>query len=339
MPKSSGQTTKTAAEAWAIEYLKSGQIVLKERISFQTFATDFFAPDSAYVRSRKLRGHTLGQSHLSNQQSYLRNYLLPEFGNLSLNRISSEHIELFTQDLLESGLSTSSVNHILTALKIILQEAYKRRYIPQVPVVPLVAQRHRTRGVLSLEEVRAFFEGFPRQDPRLYAIHLLAATTGMRMGEIRGLQRKSVHPDYVEVRTSWEKDRGLKETKTGRCRIVPIPERTQEALQAVLECSPYREPDDLVFFGRFRTGPLDHKVIEKNLKERLAAIGISEQERVRRGLCFHSWRHFFNSLLVNHRIPTLKIQSIVGHATNRMTENYYHPDEYRDVLEISRRIL
>jgi hypothetical protein len=40
--KSSGQSTKTAAEAWAIEYLRQGQIVTCENICFEVFTKDFF---------------------------------------------------------------------------------------------------------------------------------------------------------------------------------------------------------------------------------------------------------------------------------------------------------
>jgi len=336
--KSTGQTTKTAAEAWAIEYLKSGKIVLKERVTFESFARDFFAPEGPFLRSRLLRGRGVGKNHLENLQAYIRNYLLPYFGSQSLRRITSLQVEEFTQELLGMNLSTSTVNHILTTLKIILREAFRKQYIQQLPVIDRVAQRHRIRGVLSVEEARAFFNE-PWEDPRLEAIHLLAATTGMRLGEIRGLQRKSVHPGYLEVRTSWEKGQGLKGTKTGRPRIVPLPERTEQALRRVMEISPYQDPEDLVFFGRFRHSPLDHKMIEKSLWERLSAIGISAEERIQRGLCFHSWRHFFNSLLINHRIPIPKVQRIVGHTTDRMTEVYYHPDEYRDVLNVARRIL
>lgn len=52
--KSSGQTTKTAAEAWAIKYLKSGRVVLKENVTFSQFASDFFSPDSSYYKALSL---------------------------------------------------------------------------------------------------------------------------------------------------------------------------------------------------------------------------------------------------------------------------------------------
>ncbi|MFZ4615644.1 MAG: hypothetical protein ACOYM2_05500 [Rectinemataceae bacterium] len=36
--KASGQATKTAAEAWAIEYLRQGKVVTRENMTFGVFA-------------------------------------------------------------------------------------------------------------------------------------------------------------------------------------------------------------------------------------------------------------------------------------------------------------
>lgn len=335
--KSSGQRTKTAAEAWAIDYLRSGQIVQRENTKFEQLAQGFFAPDGPYSASRARRGKQIGRGHAANQQSYIDNYLVPAFGSWKVARIDSDAVEDFTQELLDKGLSSSSINHILLALKIVLEHAYKKKYIARLPLIERVAHTQNERGILSLEEAKAFF-ALPWNDPRHYVINLIAATTGMRMGEIRGLQRQSVFSDYLEVRTSWERGHGLKGTKTGRSRFVPLSERASTALSDLMEKSPYTEPEDLVFFGRRRESPIDHKLIERALYAAFAQIGIDEQQRRERGLCFHSWRHFFNSLLINGRVPVPKVQTLTGHSSNRMTEAYFHADEYTDVIAITGRI-
>lgn len=66
----------------------------------------------------------------------------------------------------------------------------------------------------------------------------------------------------------------------------------------------------------------------------MEGIGIPDEARRDRGLSFHSWRHFFNSLLINQKVPLLKVQALTGHMTDRMSEEYFHPDEYSDVLKI-----
>lgn len=331
--KSSGQTTKTAAEAWAINYLSSGQVVTRENVTFGTFARGFFAWDGAYLRTLRSRGRQTGVRHAANQQAYVDNYLIPEFGSLKLVRLDSERILDYALELQERGLSASTINHILTTLRTVLQYALRKKYIQVVPQIDTVGGVKAERGILCLEEVKAFFT-LGWRDIRYYTINLIAATTGMRLGEILGLQRASVHNEYLEVKTSWERGVGLKGTKTGRARIIPIPERTAGALREAMTITPFTDPTDLVFTGRKRNAPLDHKMVQDSYAKALAAIGIDEDSRRERGLTFHSWRHFFNSLLINARIPVLKVQSLTGHSTDRMTENYFHADDFKDVLSI-----
>lgn len=336
--KASGQQTKSAAEAWAIDYLSRGQIVTKENITFKEFAKNYFAWKGPYIQSLLLRGRQIGQRHAENQQAYLNNYLIKEFGTLKLKLIDADLLQEYAIELRARGLSASTVNHILTTLKIVLQGAYRKKIIQAVPEIDAVSGSKAERGILNPEEVKKFF-AMEWKDQRYYLINLLAATTGMRLGEILGLQRKAVHDSYIEVKTSWERGKGLKCTKTGKPRLVPLTVKAKEVLTSVLEMTPYKEPDDLVFHGRSRHAPLDHKMVQKRFNEALIAIGIDEESRCKRGLTFHSWRHFFNSLLINGHVPVIKVQTLTGHSTNAMTENYFHPDEYRDVLAITGRIV
>lgn len=336
--KSSGQRTKSAAEAWAINYLSSGQVVLKENINFSEFAKDFFAYDSPFVKSQLRRGRSFGRRHAENQNAIVNNYLIPEYGDLKLSKIDDEMIEAFAEELVVLGKAPSTINKILLALRVILQQAYKQKYIQKLPIIELLPNNYQDRGILTVEEVKAFFAQ-PWSDNRYFAIKLLAATTGMRMGEIRALQRKCVFDGYVEVSSSWERGYGLKGTKTGRSRNIPLPQRTQEALRTVMEFSPYKEPDDFIFFGRKREAPLDQRIIQRNFYAALKGIGITEDIRQERRISFHSWRHFFNSLLINARVPLLKVQTLTGHSTQRMSENYFHVDDYEDVITITGEIL
>ncbi len=329
--------TKTAAEAWAIDYLRQGQVVTRENITFCSFTRDFFSWEGQYVRSLQLRGRQIGQRHAANQQAYLGNYLVPAFGVDKLTRIDNERILELALDLKERGLSASTVNHILLTLRTILQYAQRKKYLQNVPDIDTVAGAKEERGVLTPEEARSFFSE-EWKDVRFKAINMIAATTGMRLGEIMGLQRQSVHSGFLEVRTSWERGVGLKGTKTGRSRIAVLTPKTQTILEEVLCTNPWREPENLVFPGRQANVPLDHKTVQKDHASHLVAIGISAEERHKRNLSFHSWRHFFNSLLVNGRVPLLKVQSLTGHSSDRMSENYFHPDEYKDVLMLAEGI-
>lgn len=74
-----------------------------------------------------------------------------------------------------------------------------------------------------MEEARRLLsEPLLWQDRRHYALNLLAATTGARMGEIRGLQVADISSDHIEIRHGWSDHGGLKEPKWGSARSVPI---------------------------------------------------------------------------------------------------------------------
>jgi len=336
--KATGQTTKSAAESWAIDYLARGQVITKENITFKDFTKDFFDWKGPYVQALLLRGKQIGERHAENQQAYLDNYLIPQFGELKPKQIDADRIQEYAIELRSQGLSASTVNHIFTTLKIVLQGALRKKLVQSLPEISTVGGTKAERGILTLEEVKKFFSQ-EWTDERYLAINLIAATTGMRLGEILGLTRGAVKDGYLEVKASWERGKGLKETKTGRPRVVPLAAKVKESLARVMEISPYTMPTDFVFPGRKGNAPLDHKIVQKRYAEALDRIGISDESRRARSLTFHSWRHFFNSLLINKRIPIVKVKALTGHTTDAMAEHYFHPDEYKDVLAITGRIL
>jgi len=71
--KASGQTTKSAAESWAIDYLSRGQVITKENVTFKDFASGYFAWDGPYIKSLRLQGRQIGERYADNQQAYRDN--------------------------------------------------------------------------------------------------------------------------------------------------------------------------------------------------------------------------------------------------------------------------
>ena len=72
-----------------------------------------------------------------------------------------------------------------------------------------------------------------------------------------------------------------------------------------------------------------------SLYRALERMGISKQERKERNICFHSWRHFFNTSMRAGNISDAKTQAITGHSTLEMTERYTH-FTHEDLKEVNR---
>jgi integrase len=141
----------------------------------------------------------------------------------------------------------------------------------------------------------------------------------------------------VTITQNWDRQYGFKEPKWGLARQIPIPVRTSHELQNLITLSPYQEPWIFIFTDN-SSAPFNHSTALRNLYWALENIGISATERSIRNLCFHGWRHFFNSMM-RGKIHDAKLRQLTGRRTDRMTENYtnFNIRDFRDVMAIQER--
>ena len=76
-------------------------------------------------------------------------------------------------------------------------------------------------------------------EPRVEAACLLAAICGLRLGEIRGLQREDLGDDILTVKHSFSVVDGLKTPKNGRPRVVTLPSFLKERLLELASRNPH----------------------------------------------------------------------------------------------------
>jgi len=143
-----------------------------------------------------------------------------------------------------------------------------------------------------------------------------------------------VEPLSSEPRRSGQ----LKSPKSGKSRLVPVPPELYAELRLVIAQCPY-DFDCLVFCSSDPWRPISHHKIDDDFQRAPRVAGISKQERKERALCFHSWRRFANSWMVNQGVPLLKVQQLVGHTSLQVTENYLHQQSFDDVLVVQDQIL
>ena len=131
-----------------------------------------------------------------------------------------------------------------------------------------------------------------------------------------------------EVRNEGDKDRDQS--------VVPIPKMTSRYLHELIAISPYQEPEDLVWWGRDRRTPLQHRQIEDHLYHAMQNVGITSEERGKRNISFHSWRHWCNTILRLRGVDDRKVRMVTGHKTAAMTNNYSHFNvkDFADVVKI-----
>ncbi|MGA2614287.1 MAG: site-specific integrase [Spirochaetia bacterium] len=331
--RSTNKTAKGAAENQARKWLAEG-LPVRDAETFVRYLQDFWAEGSQYLAGREARLKPLSTVYVVNARSAIRKYVTPwliEQGKekLRVSEVTAGLLESLTLYLRDSGLGPSRVNGIIKAVRVPLGQAFKMGRIRENPArqVEKLPDPAPKRQILEMEEAERFFS-LKWRDPRHYGFNLIAATTGMRLGEIRGLQAEDLRGDYIHVCHNWQdtepegrKMKGPKHSTLAAVkeRDVPIPPRLVPVLHELVKRNPWK--DGFVIWGDSRGKPLSESIILRHLYEGLEKIGITPEERKRRKLNFHAWRHFYNSN-VRPFVPDYQLRMLTGHTSEAMTERY-----------------
>ena len=284
--------------------------------------------------------------------TFKKNFLPHIDQSLKLNEITQSDIENVIIALIDEGsISNSTINNVILSVQKPLNEAFSRGMIKINPMqnISMLERNQKDRGIPTKSEVEAVLEylrkeGFAgRISMKIYLAVALAATTGMRQGEIRALKKDCI--EFVEnnveyedqaiitVRENFAKTDGFKSTKGKRVRHVPVSKALAKELVKMADSNPHK--NGLIFWSEGSADtPIAGSYINKYYYAALAAIGITEEKRKERNIDFHSLRHFFNSML-RGEVDDSNLRLVVGHQSERMSDNYTH--EIREkVLEVGK---
>lgn len=123
----------------------------------------------------------------------LKRHLVPEFGQLGLDRISREHVKDFAARLAGMGLSRNSVRRVISLLAEILNAALDDRLIERDAAARILRSRKDNEekfkpSPLTPEEQTKLLNAARAESLERYALHLVALRTGLRRGEVVALQ-------------------------------------------------------------------------------------------------------------------------------------------------------
>ena len=222
----------------------------------------------------------------------------------------------------------NATNKVMTALRTVFREALYREDIDRDPSAGINAIKYERRvpDVFTRDDLTGLFpiDGLgPWRDTRDFTCFLVAATTGMRRGEILALRWE--HLDLGEltlrVEAAWQGEE-LGPPKRNSRRTVPLPQRTAGALSALRDASASAADDDLVFCyddGRRLGGTW----WTKRFAGALARSGIDRGERT---LTAHSFRHTVATMLADGGADPEKIRASLGWTTRQIQDVYTHWD-------------
>ncbi len=271
-------------------------------------------------------------------RNQVENFIKPSIGHMNMSRVTFSDIEQAGDEWSER-VAPGTVNQIFSTVSAIYK-SMRRHGVKNNPVQEVERREKpaaqaaedpetgnlrpiRVEEVYSAEELRKLIEESEAGRDRV--LHMTGVLTGMRHGELNGLQWPRVRFNYakplIEVRrslTEIPKKAGgpiLEPPKTrAGYRDIKIPlELVSELRRWRLACPPSEL--DLVFPNSLG-GPATRKANEKKLKRAMKRAKIKV-------LSMHNLRHSFASQHVIAGTPVTEIARMMGHSSTEVTMKLY----------------
>lgn len=254
-------------------------------------------------------------SSVKRDEGLLRLQILPFFGERQLSDIGPKDVETWIHRLrFESRLSPTTCNLALGLLRKILNDAVRWQAIRFNPIssVRFLPKAERDMDYWTTKEASDFLAAAKEHDHEVYLLFATALYSGMRLGELRGLQWDCVDLGKTQItvkRSYCQKEDRLKEhTKSKRIRHIPINASLLEILlNAKANCS-----GPWVF-----SQSIGYPHLSRLLERIATSAGIQP-------IRFHDLRHTFASIFMMSGGLIYDLQKLLGHSTILMTERYSH---------------
>jgi integrase len=246
-----------------------------------------------------------------NKEKILQSSLVPFFGRTPVNSITSHQIEQYKALLYKTGISPKTINNRLTILRKCLETAYEWLELNGTPPkIKWLKCPPPETDYLSEEEGGLLLS---HSAGTLHEMILLGLRTGMRRGEIVGLQWSSIDWQNRSItvrhsRCDYTKELGT--PKSNRARHIPMDLDVYADLFKRKRSTGHVFLDDngMSFNGKY---------LERRIKELCKAAGLRE-------IGWHTLRHSFASHLAMKGVPLNAVQILMGHSNIATTMRYAH---------------
>lgn len=266
-------------------------------------------------------------------------YIKKNFGNKQLRDIRSDNIQRFYNGMAAKEYSHNTLETCRAVLNGAFTQAVRNGVIQKNPVENTILPKNNKKGtmrVMTEYEQKIFLEY--AKNTEYYPIYELALSTGMRSGEIRGLQwpdvdfdKRTIHVSHTLVYLNGKYY--LETPKTASSdRFIPmldnvytlLKEQRKKQLEEQSFLGDYWIPctefENLVFTNSSGR-PINRDRFKKamdNLIKRINKDGIPFAH-----ITPHTFRHTFATRSIERGIPPKVLQTILGHSTLAMTMDIY----------------
>lgn len=265
----------------------------------------------------------------------VRNQLTPALGCVALRKLQPLHIQECYSWLLRQGrrdgnggLSARTVLHCHRLLRTALQQAVKWQLVPRNAADAAEPPTPERKEMQALDEAHTVWLFEAARGTRLYGPILFTATTGVRRGEVLGVQWADMDLDCgtVSIRRSVQQTRQggvvFKVPKNNKPRVIDMPALLVEALRehrADQQRSQALQGD--AWEDRGLVFPREDGSIWKPEQFSDAYFAFTRKIGVR--VRFHDLRHSHASQLLRQGVPVKVVSERLGHSDVTITLNLY----------------
>ena len=246
-------------------------------------------------------------------EEVVRLHLIPALGKTRLDRLNALQVQALYRSKLESGLAARTVRMVHTTLHKALKQAVRWSLIPRNVAEAVDPPRERNTEVRPLDEGQVKSLLRAARGERFETLYILAVTTGMRSGELLGLQWGDVDLEAgtLQVRRTVFNGRiEAPKTSKGR-RSIRLTQTSVEALRERPRASEW------VFCTRTGRPVSVHNVHNRSWKPLLRKAGLPPETR------FHDLRHTCATLLLTKGVHPKIVQEMLGHSSISITLDTY----------------
>ena len=263
---------------------------------------------SATLWFQQYKMSKMKQSTVKTMQGHINNYLLPKFAGYTLGMITAEKVNEYLSSDEVSHLSPKSQKHLVTTLCLIAGKKFGRGAI-RYPAPKTLREEEPCR---TPEEMQLIIDASAGQDKVIYAV---ASETGMRAGEIYGLEVTDIDwiRNQIHVRRSVY-DGQIQTPKTQNAyRVIDVKPWLLELIKKHIGD---RKLGLLFMSGRGHA--IRHTTfLRRHLHPLLKKLGIKKSG-------MHAFRHGRVSYLVEQGVAREIIKAWIGHGSDAMIEKYLH---------------
>jgi integrase len=286
-----------------------------------------------------------GPKTLEGYELYVR-YITTALGDRPMQQIRGGDLNRLYLDLRERGLSPRTVKHTHVLARRVFGHAFKQSDIKVDPSTKVDAPKvpPKEAAVLRSEEIPIMLDGL--RGTTFYSIAVVALGTGMRRGELCGLQWQDVDLDggKLEVRQSLEQTRKgglrMKEPKSARGRrpislapsvVACLQAHRREQLELRMKLGMGKPPQDALVFATYEGKPRTPNNLSTKFGLAMVRAGLPH-------VGLHTLRHTHASMLMRIGVDILTISRRLGHSSAAITLNVYghlmsSQDQAADIIE------